>query len=140
MATGKIKTYQILVGGFRFIILPIDYVLLINSFPPESVFFVTIIVEMGCLWFRLYRLKVQIDFPIKVFVNRVLILIMVCTLLSCLIPYFVYSIVSISPIADFFIVSTICLLSSITCIYWIGLTLGERVFFVDKVKRVILKL
>ena len=65
MATGKIKTYQILVGGFRFIILPIDYVLLMKGFPPESVFFVTIAVEIGCLWFRLYRLKVQIEFPSK---------------------------------------------------------------------------
>lgn len=140
MATGKIKTYQILVGGFRFIILPIDYVLLMKGFPPESVFFVTIAVEIGCLWFRLYRLKVQIEFPIKVFVTRVLIVIMMSTFLSCLIPYYVHSKVSISPVIDFLIVSTICILSSISCIYRIGLTFGERVFFLNKIKGVISKL
>ena len=100
----------------------------------------TIAVEIGCLWFRLYRLKVQIEFPIKVFVTRVLIVIMMSTFLSCLIPYYVHSKVSISPVIDFLIVSTICILSSISSIYWIGLTFGERVFFLNKIKGVISKL
>ena len=140
MATGRIKTYQILVGGFRFIILPIDYVLLVKGFTPESVFFVTIAVEIGCLMFRLYRLKIQIDFPVKVFINKVLFITMMSAVLSCFIPYYVYSVVSISPIVDFLIVSTACLLSSISCVYLIGLTVGERVFFINKVKGVISKL
>ena len=140
MATGRIKTYQILVGGFRFIILPIDYVLLVKGFTPESVFYVTIAVEIGCLMFRLYRLKIQIDFPVKVFVNQVLFITIMSALLSCFIPYYVYSVVSISPIVDFLIVSTACLLSSIICIYWVGLTIGERVFFINKIKGVISKL
>ena len=38
-ATGKIRTYQILVGGALLFIVPTAYIALKLGYPPESVFF-----------------------------------------------------------------------------------------------------
>lgn len=76
LATGKIRNYQIVVGGLQMLNLPISYIVMRIGASPESVFWVAIIISQSCLAARLYMLRPlihlnSIDFLRKVYFNIV---------------------------------------------------------------------
>ena len=131
LATGQIRTYQILVGGFRFIVLPLCWLLLKLGCPPESVYAVTIGTEICCLALRLSRLRIQTDFPIGIFVKRTLGTIVLVSVLSSVLPLFA-DIVSLPKWPHFILVGSISLLSALCFVYMIGMSKGEREFVKGK--------
>lgn len=62
-ATGKIKDYQLIIGGLQLMNLPISFLLLRCGFPPESVLFVAIFIAFIVVFISIIMLKrlVQID-------------------------------------------------------------------------------
>ena len=136
LATGQIRTYQILVGGFRFIVLPLCWLLLKLGCPPESVYAVTIGTEICCLALRLSRLRIQADFPIGAFVKRTLGTIVLVSVLSSVLPLFV-DIVSLPKWPHFILVGSISLLSALCFVYMIGMSKGEREFVRGKLCRIL---
>lgn len=134
LATGEIRVYQLLVGGLRFIVLPVDYFVLTLGFPPESVFLVTIFIEIVCMQLRLYRLKFQIGFPIKIFWEEVILKVGLVSLVSGILSWFAQRVVVGSQIYIFSQTVLVCLLLSVICIYFMGLTEGEKSFFNVKIK------
>lgn len=66
-ATGKIRNYQLLVGGLQLLNFPISYCLLHIGFFPEIIMIVAIILTQVCLGARLYMLQKIIKLPTKVF-------------------------------------------------------------------------
>lgn len=131
LATGQIRTYQILVGGFRFIVLPLCWLLLKLGCPPESVYAVTIGTEICCLALRLSRLRIQADFPIGAFVKRTLGTIVLVSVLSSVFPLFA-DILSLPKWAHFILLGAISLLSALCFVYMIGMSRGEREFVKGK--------
>ena len=71
-ATGKIKMYQAVVGILVFLNLPISYILIRVTHQPEMVFITSLILAFVALWFRLYFLKINMKFPVSLFVKEVL--------------------------------------------------------------------
>lgn len=71
-ATGKVKMYQAVVGILVFLNLPISYILIRVTHQPEMVFITSLILAFVALWFRLYFLKINMKFPVSLFVKEVL--------------------------------------------------------------------
>jgi hypothetical protein len=53
-ASGKIKIYQIVVGGLLLCILPVSYLFLKLGYPPQITFYVSIVFSILALFARLF--------------------------------------------------------------------------------------
>lgn len=72
-ATGKIKWYQIIIGTFIFLNLPVSYLLLKITDKPEIVFYVSIVINLFALFFRLIFLRKMMELSIQAFIKDVLL-------------------------------------------------------------------
>jgi O-antigen/teichoic acid export membrane protein len=70
-ATGRIKIYQLIVGGIQILNLPIAYILLKIEFPPCSILINAIIIQNIANFFRLYFLKRQVQISIREYFKKV---------------------------------------------------------------------
>ena len=70
-ATGKIRNYQIVVGGLQMLNLPISYLLLRFGYAPESVLIVAVLISQCCLMARLYMLHFSIKLSARKFIKNV---------------------------------------------------------------------
>lgn len=124
-ATGRIKVYQSLVGGTMLLNLPISFVLLKIGFLAESTMWVSIFISLVCLFLRLYLLKKLIDFPVNAFLDKVVKIILLISIISSVIPLLVL----FNMDESFLRFITIGLLSSVNAlasIYFLGLTKNEK--------------
>ena len=121
---GKIKMYQIVVGGFSFLNLPLSYIALLISKNPVLPFWVAIVVDVLITLGRLIIFKSMYPFSILLYVKNILITVFAVTVVSAAVSYrwlshaqnFVQLIINIS----------VSLLLMILLIYFIGLNKKER--------------
>lgn len=73
LATGRIRNYQLLVGGCQMLNFPIAYVLLKIGYAPEMTIILSIIISVCCLFLRLYMLREMVRLPIRLFFSKVLL-------------------------------------------------------------------
>lgn len=71
LATGKIRNYQLVVGGIQLLNIPISYVLLRLGAEPEVTVVVAIALSQVCLFARMLMLSRATGFPIGEFVRKV---------------------------------------------------------------------
>src|SRR5699024_718625 len=71
-ATGKIKLYQIIVGGLLLLNLPLSYLVLRTGAEPYSVIYMGILVSVLALIARLIILKKLVSLPVKKYIKDVL--------------------------------------------------------------------
>ena len=89
-ATGRIRNYQLLVGGLQLLNFPISYCLLHIGFFPEIIMIVAIILTQVCLGARLYMLQKIIKLPTKVFLKNVYLNIIIVSTLSSITPILLF--------------------------------------------------
>lgn len=70
-ATGKIRDYQIVIGGLQLLNLPISYVCLKMGFSAESVLFVAIGIAFVVVWVSLYMIKKLVPINPKEFCKAI---------------------------------------------------------------------
>ena len=138
-ATGKIKVYQMVVGGILLLNLPISYLLLRWGYFPEVTVIVAIIVSQLCLVARLWFLRRMIDFPVGRFIAKVYCNVIVVTLLSLIVPSVCYVLMP-AGITRFFVLCGLSVLSSAAVIYFVGCNREERAMIVKGAQSVIAKL
>ncbi|MCD1116480.1 lipopolysaccharide biosynthesis protein [Chryseobacterium turcicum] len=78
-AHGNIKWYQIVLGTFIFLCLPISYIFLKIFYNPNVIFWVIIGINIISLFGRLLFLKYLINFDVGLFVRNVILRIIVIT-------------------------------------------------------------
>ena len=86
LATGKIRNYQIVVGGLQMMNLPISYVCLRFGCIPETVLVVAIAISQCCLAARLYMLRGMIGLSSIQYMKKVYFNVIAVALLSVMIP------------------------------------------------------
>ena len=86
LATGKIRNYQIVVGGLQMMNLPVSYICLRLGCMPESVLIVAIVISQCCLAARLYMLRGMIGLSFIQYVKKVYFNVIVVALLSFVVP------------------------------------------------------
>lgn len=132
-ATGKIKKYQIVVGGTMLLNLPISYMFFKFSFPPQTILYIAIISSTTCLFLRLIMLKKMIDLSIEDYVKTVLLRLLFAGILAYILPLFLVFELDKGTI-KFIIIGFIGLISSIFSFYYIGFDKKEKTFVTQFIK------
>lgn len=138
-ATGKIKIYQIAVGGMLLMNFPLAYICLKLGGRPEYTMFVAIFVSICCLLIRLVILRKNIQLSIIWFFKKICCNIFIVTIFSMIIPGVFYYMMSYGWLR-FLIVTVLCLVSSIMSIFIIGCSYSERQFICQRILNIKFKL
>jgi hypothetical protein len=133
LATGRIKNYQMVVGGVLLLNLPISFSFLRLGFQPQITMYIAIAISAICLLLRLWMLKSMVGLSIKDYIQKVLLVIIIVSIASYVIPLFLVFHLNESFI-HFIIVGAVGLICSITSIYSMGLSVNEKRFFIQIVK------
>ena len=138
LATGRIRNYQIVVGGLQMMNLPISYICLRMGAMPESVLIVAICISQCCLAARLYMLRGMIGLSSIQYLKSVYLNVLTVALLSAVVPYLLSRYMQESFLS--FVLITLIAMAS-TCIveFYVGCTRKERAFVMDKAHKVIQK-
>lgn len=86
-ATGKIKYYQMILGTFICLSLPISYFFLKLGYQPEMVFYILIVITFLSLVIRMFFVRKLLGFSPLVFIKKVII----PASIVCLGLFFIYS-------------------------------------------------
>lgn len=132
-AIGKIRNYQIIVGGLQLLNLPLSYICLKLEAPSEAVFIIAIVVSILCMLARLIMLKWQVNLSIKMFLKNVLFNTLIVAFISIIVPY-TLSIILSTSFFTFILLCIISLISTIISILFIGCAKGEREVVYSKLK------
>ena len=138
LATGKIRNYQLVVGGFQMMNLPVSYILLRLGAFPETVLIVAIVISQLCLASRLYMLRRLIGLKARDFIKKVYINVTVVTMQSTVIPFVLASTLE-DNIWSFIMLCATAFSSTLFVEFYVGCTARERQFVVSKVKTIIRK-
>lgn len=134
LATGRIRNYQLVVGGLQLLNLPLAYMLLSFGAAPEAILYVAIILSVCCLVARLVMLRKMIGLPVRDFVQSVLVNVMWVLVLSMVGPLLFHSISALSEWWTFAVSVVLCLASTLVFTYFVGCTRGEQHFIREKIK------
>ena len=135
LATGRIRNYQIIVGGLQMLNLPISYLLLRLGFFPESVIIVAICISQCCLAARLIMLRGMIGISIRNYLQKVYFNIITVGIAAFILPFISAQYITESFIS-FIVISLIAVLCTITSIYFIGCNHQERLFILQKLSTI----
>ena len=135
LATGKIRNYQIIVGGILMLNFPISYFLLYKGFIPEITLVVAIVISQICLAARLWFLKSMVQLPVMQFMKTVYLKAILVTTISALPPFICYYFMQPS-IMRFFTVCSVSAIASILCIYYIGCNKEEQRIVINNITKI----
>lgn len=126
LATGRIRNYQLLVGGLQLLNIPVSYLFLKLGAMPEVTVMVAIAISQICMFARLYMLSRATGFQVGRFLNDVYLRTVfgvVCC--SVWIPYLIGTIKP-QGFAGFCISAASCIVAAGLAIWFIGLSKDER--------------
>ena len=138
LATGKIRNYQIVVGGLQMMNLPIAYLCLYFGAIPETVVIVAIIISQCCLAARLFMLKGMIGLKIKNYLIHVYCNVIVVTLSAAILPVIIACNLSGNFVA-FMIIVLVSELSVVLSELYIGCSKEERGIICQKLLAIVQK-
>lgn len=125
LATGKIKMYQIVVGGILLFNLPVSYLLLKVGFGPEITMIIAFGISFIALFIRILMLNKMVGLNILNYLKDVLLKVLFTSFLITLLPSIFYL-----TMGQGFLRLSIVLFSCFTMgfifIYFVGLTFNER--------------
>ena len=133
LATGNIRNFQIIVGGLNLLNIPFSYIALKLGAIPEAIIIVAIFISICCEIARIALLKRMIKMPAKDFLKKVYFNVIIVSLVSCLLPAYLHSQLAENFIS-FLLISITAIISTFTCILFIGCNKEERTFILSKVK------
>ena len=132
-ATGKIALYQGLVGTATILIIPISYFTLKMGGSPVSVFVVSLIVAILCLFLRLFIVKRLVNFPFWKYTYKVFLKALFITGMSLPLPLYIH--VKLDDSFESLCISVFaCLLNTLLIIYYVGLEKNEKRYILRNLK------
>ena len=131
LATGKIRNYQIVVGGLQLMNLPVSYVLLRCGAFPEVIILVAIALSLACLAARLVMLHGMIDLSIHDFVVKVLCNVLFVAAFAC-VPAVLVAMFYAEDFSYFVFSCMVCVVAGSLSAYYVGCNSAERQFIKEK--------
>ena len=135
-ATGKVKVYQAVVGGILLLIVPVSYVALKMGAPAYSVFIVHFCVECLAQLARMIMLRKLIQLPLSAYLVKIYVPVILVVSIAIPLPFYVHTLF-IEGWQRFIIVGFTCVFSVSLTVFILGLTNGERNFFINKAKSIL---
>lgn len=139
LANGKIRDYQIVVGGLQLLNLPLSWLSLKLCGEPCVVFVVAILISILSEIARLIMLRKMMLFPGLKFVKDVMLNVLMVSLISCIIPILFNMYVRVESFLDFVQICFITIIISIFVIYFLGCSKHERCLVVNFIQNKIKK-
>jgi O-antigen/teichoic acid export membrane protein len=124
-ANGRIKKFQLIVGGIRILLIPISYLVLKFYDVPEIVFAINLFLEILALIARLFIVKPLIELSLYEYFTEVVIKIFLVGLCSAILPIFIF-VLTPQGVMSFFVVSFVSMSSVCLSIYFVGLSNEEK--------------
>lgn len=139
-ATGRIRNYQIVVGGILLLVLPISYIALKLGLPITSVTAVAALISFIAVLARMYMLRG--DFPCwssRLFFDEVILKVTYVSIISAILPILIHLYLPYGW-TNFILTSLVSVLSTIICILYLGCNQYERQDICSKVKQIFSKI
>lgn len=125
LATGKIRNYQLVVGGLMLLNIPVSYIFLKHGAAAEITVAVAIAISLVCLAARLVMLRGMIGLSIRKFVSDVCLKIVLVVVTSLILPIAIYNVLP-DGFAGFVISAAVCVAVSGSAVLFMGLDGKER--------------
>ena len=127
-ATGNVKGYQAIVGTLLLLNLPISWIFLKLGYPAEVTMVVAIFIAVVSLFARLIILRKIADFPVANYIKQVLIIILIPTVLSISIVFFMGRILGTSndSIILLLVELTLAVIITVLAIFFTGMNKREK--------------
>lgn len=136
VATGRIRNYQIVVGGLLLLNFPLSYLVLRYGAPPWAVYGIAIIISMLCLCARLRFLRFMAGLSVDSYLRCVLRPVSIVTLCALPLPVLL-SMYTEDSGSTMIITGVVSLLSAVASVWFFGLSPDEcRVVLVRMQKAV----
>lgn len=133
LATGKIRNYQLIVGGLQILNLPVSYVLLRLGCFPETVMIVAIVLSLACLLARLILLRKMIGLSARKYIKKVCLNILIVTVISAILPALV-SWYADETFLNFLLICLLALTCTLFSVFFVGCNKDERSFVFSKIQ------
>lgn len=128
-ATGKIKRYQITIGIFKLFNLPICLILLkYYKFPPESIYYVSILFTLIIVFLKIILLKQFIDYSVASYFKNVISKCILVGLIAILSPFYFFKIININETWELIVFLFSSFIYGLFTIYLFGLNHNEKLF------------
>lgn len=131
-ATGKIKLFEMVVGGILISTLPLSYITLKIGGSPSSVFYISLILSFIAYLVRFYFTWKYISIKILMYIHNVILKIIPVSIISYIVCYLastIFTTTIIQTVISFCFYSVVV----ITIAYFIGLNRSEKQFIKNKV-------
>lgn len=125
LATGRIRNYQLVVGGLMLLNIPVSYVFLRNGAAAEVTVVVAIAISLVCLGARLVMLRRMVGLSIRKFFVDVLLKIILVVVTSLILPLALYKMIP-DGFVGFIVSAAVCVTVSGLTVLFIGLDWNER--------------
>ena len=125
LATGRIRNYQLVVGGLMLMNIPVSYLFLKQGAAAEVTVVVAIVISLVCLAARLIMLRGMIGLSIRIFISDVCVKILTVSIVSVIIPLLLHNRLP-EGFAGFAASAVICVAVSGFAVLFIGLKTAER--------------
>ncbi len=139
LATGRIRNYQIIVGGLQMMNFPVSWLFLKFGFFPEITIVIFIFFSLLCLIARLIMLKGMIGIPVRDFLFKVVLNVSIVGVIAVIVPIYISKMVN-DDFVGLVIVALTSVVMTMLVIYFIGLNNTEREFVLNKIKVINAKL
>lgn len=137
LATGNIRNYQLAVGGMLMLNFPLSYACLKIGLPPESTVVVAIFVSICCMFLRVWFLRRSVGMSAREFFKDVCLNVAAVTVASAVLPVLLMVSCSCAGWPRFLLVTAVSLSCSMSAIYYVGCTIEERSFLMDRAKDIL---
>ncbi len=139
LATGKIRNYQIIVGGCQLLNFPIAYIVLRLGGAPTMAIGICCVIGLVNCFLRMYMLNKMVSFPVGLFIKKALIPAASVFVMAGVPPlalrhFFAFSVSRL--IGDIII----CVVVTSVLVYIFGCTCSERQFIKNRVAAIIGKI
>lgn len=134
-ATGKIKTYQVIVSFFIMINLPLSYLLFRQGFSVLSMFLPFITTSLINLGLRLYFISINSKFNYKRYIKRVILPCCLAAVISSTINFLIKEIFVINGVLALMFGCSLVFLSNVIIFYMIVTSSKEKKWLTESLKR-----
>lgn len=138
-ATGRIKTYQIIIGIIALMNIPLSYISCKMGFFPEMVYVIRSVIAIVCVLTQLTFLRKYINLDIMMFINKVVIPISILILLILPLFYIKWKYFTHTNFYSFMLETIIILFYDLIIMVLIGLSKGERLFITQQISKMLKK-
>lgn len=134
MATGNIKRYVLLLTVIGFLVFPLSWLAFKLGAPAESTYVIFVIIYILVDMARLYMMHYLLKFPPMLFVKQVLRPLALTLICSLILPAIIVLFIPPTTLR-LFISVVVCIFSTASCAYMVGLTKREREVIKEKIKK-----